>query len=109
LTGVPQTVVLVDMIATPQKIEGRTYLTVLQAVEHMGCSDGWVRKLIRSGKLPATKFGRRVYMIALDAADEAKAELSTRSVGKRHLAVRPAASRIAAKRPKKPARRRRSA
>ena len=97
------------MIATPQTIEGRTYLTVLEAVQHMGCSDGWVRKLIRAGKLPATKFGNRVYMIALDAADEAKTELSTRSVGKRHMAVRPAADRIAAKRRGKAARRRRSA
>lgn len=80
-----------------------TYLSVAEAAEHMGCTEGWVRMLILQGKLAAKKHGQRVWLIPLEAAAEAKGNLSTRSNGKKGQAVRPASDRKPAR---KPARRR---
>jgi excisionase family DNA binding protein len=78
----------------PQKIDGGEYLTVTEAVEVMGCTDGWVRILLREGKLPgARRIGQRVWLIPSAAAKQARDALTTRSVGKKHLAKRPAAKR----------------
>ena len=78
----------------PQKIDSGEYLTVAEAVEVMGCTDGWVRILIREGKLPgARRIGQRVWLIPSVAARQARDSLTTRSVGKKHLAKRPAAKR----------------
>jgi excisionase family DNA binding protein len=89
----------------PQKLDGGEYLTVTEAVEVMGCSDGWVRILLREGKLPgARRIGQRVWLIPTSAAKEARDALTTRSVGKKHLAKRPAAKRKKADR-RKPGRR----
>jgi hypothetical protein len=86
---------------TPQKIDGGQYLTVAEAVEHMGCSEAWVRTLLGRGKLAgARRIGQRVWLIPQAAATEARDSLSTRSVGKKHLAKRPAAKRKKAKRKK---------
>jgi excisionase family DNA binding protein len=88
------------MIAMPQKLGDSEYLTVAEAVDFMGCSDGWVRALLRDDRLPgARRIGQRVWLIPTAAAKEARDNLSTRSVGKKHLAKRPAAKR------KKPRRR----
>lgn len=76
----------------PQQLPGGTYLTVTEAVRHMGCTDGWVRMLIRTGKLEAIRFGQRAWLIPQKAADEAKKALSSRSVGKRD-AKKPVAKR----------------
>lgn len=85
----------------PQKIDGGEYLTVSEAVEVMGCTDGWVRILLREGKLPgARRIGQRVWLIPSSAARQARDSLTTRSVGKKHLAKRPAAKRKKAKRKK---------
>jgi excisionase family DNA binding protein len=92
------------MIAMADTIEGKLYLTVAEAMERMGCTDGWVRRLIRDGRLAARKFGNRVWMIDAAGIDQAKAALTTRSVGKRHLSQRPAAARAA----KAPSKRRRT-
>ncbi len=84
----------------PQKLGDSEYLTVAEAVDFMGCSDGWVRALLRDDRLPgARRIGQRVWLIPTAAAKEARDNLSTRSVGKKHLAKRPAAKR------KKPRRR----
>ena len=83
---------------TPQKLDGGEYLTVLEAVERMGCSEAWVRTLLGRGLLPgATRIGQRVWLIPKAAATEAKDGLTTRSLGKQHLAKRPAAKRKTAK------------
>jgi len=85
----------------PQKIDGGEYLTVSEAVEVMGCTDGWVRILLREGKLPgARRIGQRVWLIPTSAAKQARDALTTRSVGKKHLAKRPAAKRKKAARRK---------
>jgi excisionase family DNA binding protein len=86
---------------TPQKIDGGEYLTVAEAVELMGCSEAWVRTLLGRGKLPgARRIGQRVWLIPHSAATEARDALTTRSLGKQHLAKRPASSRKKAKRKK---------
>lgn len=78
----------------PQKLGDGEYLTVAEAVDFMGCSDGWVRALLRDDRLPgAQRIGQRVWLIPTAAAKEARDNLSTRSVGKKHLAKRPAAKR----------------
>ena len=88
----------------PEQIDRGEYLTVAEAVDLMGCSEGWVRTLLGQGKLPgARRIGQRVWLIPTSAAQHARDGLSTRSVGKKHLAKRPAASR---KKRKKPAARR---
>jgi excisionase family DNA binding protein len=78
---------------TPQKIEGGEYLTVKEAVDLMGCTEGWVRMLLGTGRLQGRRFGERVWLIPIEAAREARDNLSTRSAGKSHLAKRPAAKR----------------
>lgn len=85
----------------PQKIDGGEYLTVAEATEVMGCSEGWVRHLLGEGKLPgARRIGQRVWLIPAAAAREARDGLTTRSVGKKHLAKRPRAARKKASRKK---------
>lgn len=86
---------------TPQKLDGGSYLTVAEAVAHMGCSEAWVRTLLARGKLQgARRIGQRIWLIPQAAATEARDALTTRSVGKKHLAKRPAATRKKAKRKK---------
>lgn len=88
------------MIAMAQQFEGGEYLTVAEAVKEMGCSEGWVRALLGEGKLPgARRIGQRVWLIPAAAAREARDNLTTRSVGKKHLAKRPVSSRKKAKKP----------
>ena len=70
-----------------------TYLTVVEAADHMGCTEGWVRMMIRTGRLKAQKHGLRAWLIPLEAATAARDGLTTRSNGKKSEAVRPAADR----------------
>lgn len=79
---------------TPQKLDGGEYLTVAEAVEVMGCTEGWVRTLLGAGRIPgARRIGQRVWLIPTASAKAARDSLTTRSVGKKHLAKRPAAKR----------------
>ena len=41
---------------TPQKLDGGEYLTVAEAVEVMGCTEGWVRTLLGAGRIPGDGF-----------------------------------------------------
>ena len=85
----------------PQKLDGGEYLTVAEATEVMGCTQGWVRHLLGEGKLPgARRIGQRVWLIPASAAKAARDGLTTRSVGKKHLAKRPRAARKKASRRK---------
>ena len=78
----------------PENIDGVEYLTVAEAVEVMGCSEGWVRTLIGREELPGTRrIGKRIWLIPTAAARQAQGSLTTRSVGKKHLAKRPLAKR----------------
>jgi|APCry1669189034_1035192.scaffolds.fasta_scaffold03106_1 hypothetical protein len=86
------------MIAMAHKIEGGEYLTIAEAVAYIGCTDSWVRHLIREGKLIVRTFSERLKLVPLAEAERARDGLSTRANGKKHLAKRPAAKR---KKPKK--------
>lgn len=75
------------------------YLTVAEAVAHMGCSEAWVRTLLGKGELAGAKrIGQRVWLIPEAAATRARDGLTTRAKGKRHLAKRPLAKRKQSKR-----------
>lgn len=69
-----------------ENIDGIPYLTMGETVQLMGCTEGWVRKLLRAGKIPGKKIGGKCWMIPQHAAIEAKGELSVRSVGLREPA-----------------------
>ena len=78
----------------PQRIDGGEYLTVAEAVDVMGCTEGWIRHLLGEGKLPgARRFGQRVWLIPTASAQHARDGLTTRANAKKHLAKRPAAKR----------------
>jgi hypothetical protein len=82
------------MVTMAQKIDGGEYLTVAEAVEIMGCTEGWIRHLLGEGKLAgARRIGQRIWLIPSQAAQKARDGLTTRSAGKKHLAKRPAATR----------------
>jgi excisionase family DNA binding protein len=81
-------------------IDGVDYLTISEAVEFMGCTDGWVRALCRDGKLSSRMLGKRLRLVEKRSAAEIRDSLTTRAVGKKHLAKRPAAKRKKAKRKK---------
>lgn len=89
-----------------QQMRQGTYYTVEQAVGVIGCTDGWIRMLIRTGKLPAVSAAGRAYLIHESDAVAARDGLTTRCNAKRHLAVRPLADRkpAAKKRRRKPPR-----
>ena len=75
-------------------IDGGEYLTVAEAVEVMGCTEGWIRHLLGKGKINgARRIGQRVWLIPAIAARSVRDGLSTRSVGKKHMAKRPVSSR----------------
>lgn len=69
-----------------ENIDGIVYLTIDETVELMGCTGGWVRKLLRAGKLPGRKIGERCWLIPRPAAVEARDGLTVRSVGRREPA-----------------------
>lgn len=83
-------------------IDGVEYLTIAEAVQYMGCTDGWVRMLLRTKKLRGKQIGQRLWLVTRESAAEVRDSLTTRAKGKRHLAKRPAALR---RKPKKAARR----
>lgn len=79
-------------------IDGIEYLTIAEAVDYMGCTDGWVRILLRSKKLRGKQIGQRLWLVTRESASEVRDNLTTRAKGKKHLAKRPAAKRKKAKR-----------
>lgn len=83
-------------------IDGVEYLTIAEAVDYMGCTDGWVRMLLRNKKLRGKQIGQRLWLVTRESAAEVRDSLTTRAKGKKHLAKRPAAAR---RKPKKAARR----
>jgi len=78
-------------------IDGVEYLTVPEAVEFMGCTDGWVRILCRDGKLESRMLGKRLRLVAKRSAAHVRDTLTTRANGRKHLAKRPAAKRAKVK------------
>jgi excisionase family DNA binding protein len=85
------------MVTMAYNIDGVDYLTISEAVEYMGCTDGWVRALCRDGRLQSRMLGKRLRLVEKRSAAKVRDSLTTRSVGKAHLAKRPAAKRKKAK------------
>jgi len=90
------------MVSMSHNIDGIEYLTIAEAVDYMGCTDGWVRILLRTKKLRGKQIGQRLWLVTRESASEMRDNLTTRAKGKKHLAKRPAASR---QKPKKAVRR----
>ena len=88
------------MVTMAYNIDGADYLTVPEAVEFIGCTDGWVRVLCREGKLASRMLGKRLRLVEKRSAAHVRDTLTTRANAKKHLAKRPAASRKKAKRKK---------
>jgi excisionase family DNA binding protein len=78
---------------SPVVMDGVEYLTVSEAVDYMGCTDGWIRVLCRRGDLAGRKLGERLRLVSKESATRVRESLSTRSNGKKQLARRPAAKR----------------
>lgn len=78
-------------------IDGVDYLTVPEAVEFIGCTEGWVRHLCREEKLESRMLGKRLRLVAKRSAAHVRDTLTTRATWKKHLAKRPAAKRKSAK------------
>jgi len=89
------------MIRMAHNIDGVEYLTIAEAVEFIGCTDGWVRHLLRGEsqhvKLEGRQIGKRLWLVNKASAARARDALTTRANGKRHLTKRPAAARRKAK------------
>lgn len=66
--------------------EDKQWLTVNETVELMGCTNGWVRMLLRTGQLEGHKFGPRAWMVSRKSALAQKKILSSRAVGNREKA-----------------------
>jgi excisionase family DNA binding protein len=89
------------MVSMAYNIDGVDYLTVSEAVEFIGCTDGWVRVLCREGRLESRMLGKRLRLVAKSSAAHIRDTLTTRATGKKHLAKRPAAKRKKAARRRK--------
>lgn len=66
-------------VASPDK----TWLTVEEAVALIGCTDGWVRHLLREGRLEGWRAGERAWLVKRESAIEARRNLTTRSNAKK--------------------------
>jgi hypothetical protein len=87
------------MVSMAHNIDGQAYLTIAEAVEFMGCTDGWIRQLLRKEEevagsgLRGKRLGARLWLINLESARQQRDALTTRANAKKHLAKRPAAKR----------------
>lgn len=57
----------------------KQWITVAEAVEVAGCTDGYIRRLLREDRLKGWHAGARAWLVHKDAALELRASLSTRS------------------------------
>ena len=74
------------------------WITIAEAVEVAGCTDGWLRMLLAKGDLKGWKAGQRAWLLRRSNAVALKNTLTTRSLGKRSQG-RPA---LKAKKQRKP-------
>ena len=73
------------IVASPDK----AWLTVEEAVALIGCTDGWVRHLLREGKLEGWRAGERAWLVNRHSAIEARRNLTTRSNAKKGESPKP--------------------
>lgn len=66
-------------MASPDK----EWLTVSEAADLAGCTEGWIRLLLARGDLEGWKAGERAWLVKAVAARALRDDLTSRSVGKR--------------------------
>ena len=66
-------------MAQPQE----EWMTVRDAAEQAGCSEGWIRLLLARGEIEGWKSGERAWNVSVDAVAQLRKTLTSRSVGKR--------------------------
>ena len=66
-------------MATPDN----RWVSVIEACDLAGCSEGWMRHLLREGKLPGIQFNGWTWMIDRKEAIALRSTLSARSIGSR--------------------------
>ena len=66
-------------MADPQQ----DWMTVREAAEQAGCSEGWIRLLLARGEIEGWKSGERAWNVSVDAVAQLRKTLTSRSVGKR--------------------------
>jgi len=76
-----------ENVATPDN----RWVSVIEACDLAGCSEGWIRHLLREGKLPGIQFNGWTWMIDRKEAIALRSTLSARSIGSRE--TRPAQPR----------------
>ena len=54
-------------------------MTINEAVVAAGCTDGYLRRLLRQGRLEGWRAGERAWLVRRDAILELRGQLSTRS------------------------------
>jgi excisionase family DNA binding protein len=57
----------------------RQWITVAEAVEVAGCTDGYIRRLLREERLEGWRAGAHAWLVKREAAQELRSALSTRS------------------------------
>ena len=57
----------------------REWFTIAEAVQAAGCTDGYLRRLLREGRLEGWRAGERAWLVSRDAISELRGQLSTRS------------------------------
>ena len=55
------------------------WITIAEAVDAAGCTDGYLRRLLRQGRLEGWRAGERAWLVLRDAISELRGQLSTRS------------------------------
>ena len=55
------------------------WITISEAVVAAGCTDGYLRRLLRQGRLEGWRAGERAWLVRRDAILELRGQLSTRS------------------------------
>ena len=66
------------------------WITIAEAVEVAGCTNGWLRNLLQKGDLKGWKAGERAWLLRRSDAIALKNTLTTRSIGKRSKGQPPA-------------------
>lgn len=70
------------------------WVSVAEACEIAGCTDGWVRHLLRSGKLEGCQVNDWVWLVDRKAAERLRGTLSSRShAGRQRRSASPAPRR----------------
>ena len=55
------------------------WITIAEAVDAAGCTDGYLRRLLRQGRLEGWRAGERAWLVRRDAISELRGQLYTRS------------------------------